>query len=117
MRMSDWSSDVCSSDLQRITADNAEAILSGADVVLDGCDNFPTRLAVADAATRLEIPLISAAIGQFEGQLAVYRGWEPGKLITSVFVGNDLDRHGFNFPKQGMWGGLTAVLGILAQRG
>src|SRR3546814_10226726 len=128
MRISDWSSDVCSSDLtvidddavdlsnlqrqvlfatadvgrpkadaareavarltpdvtvapvhQRITADNAEAILSGADVVLDGCDNFPTRLAVADAATRLEIPLISAAIGQFEGQLAVYRGWEPGK--------------------------------------
>src|SRR3546814_13721723 len=115
MRMSDWSSDVCSSDLQRITSDNAEAILSGADVVLDGCDNFPTRLAVADAATRLEIPLISAAIGQFEGQLAVYRGWEPGKPCYRCLVGNDPDRPGFNCAEQGVMGALPGVLGSLAR--
>src|SRR3546814_12256115 len=50
---------------QRITADNAEAILSGADVVLGGCDNFPPRLAVDASGTRLQIPLLSTATGQY----------------------------------------------------
>src|SRR5688500_13887234 len=35
---------------QRVTADNAETLLAGADAILDGCDNFETRLAVSDAA-------------------------------------------------------------------
>jgi len=60
----------------RIDTHNAQQLLAGADVVLDGCDNFATRLAVADAAFALRIPLVSAAVAQFEGQLAVYRGWE-----------------------------------------
>src|SRR3546814_15740943 len=68
----------------------------------------------ADAATRLEIPLISAAIGQFEGQLAVYRGWEPGKPCYRCLVGNDPDRPGFNCAEQGVMGALTGVLGSLA---
>src|SRR3546814_9130019 len=79
MRISDWSSDVCSSDLARITAGNAEAMLVGHDVIVDGCDNFATRLAVADAALALHIPLVSAAVGQFEGQIATFRGWEADK--------------------------------------
>src|SRR3546814_12643128 len=68
----------------------------------------------SDAATRLEIPLISAAIGQFEGQLAVYRGWEPGKPCYRCLVGNDPDRPGFNCAEQGVMGALTGVLGSLA---
>ncbi len=52
----------------RVTPDNAAALIEGADVVLDGCDNFTTRLAVADAALAQRVPLVSAAVGQFEGQ-------------------------------------------------
>ena len=47
----------------RLTADNAAELLAGADVVVDGSDNFATRLAVADTARALRIPLVSAAVG------------------------------------------------------
>jgi adenylyltransferase/sulfurtransferase len=99
---------------QRITADNAETLLAGADAVLDGCDNFETRLAVSDAATALKIPLISAAVGQFEGQLGVYRGWEADKPCYRCLVGNDPGRADMSCADQGVVGALTGILGSMA---
>ena len=49
---------------RRLDADNAAALLSGVDVLLDGSDNFATRLITADAASELKIPLVSAAVPQ-----------------------------------------------------
>src|SRR3546814_11909364 len=69
----------------RSTADNVAALIKGQDVVVDGCDNFATRLAVADAALNARIPLVSAAVGQFEGQLASFRGWEADKPCYRCF--------------------------------
>ena len=99
---------------ERITPENAADLLAGADAVLDGCDNFATRLAVADAALALRIPLISAAVGQFEGQLAVYRGWESDKPCYRCFVGSDPDRPDVSCADQGVLGALTGVMGSLA---
>ncbi len=99
---------------QRITADNAETLLAGADAILDGCDNFETRLAVSDAATALKIPLISAAVGQFEGQLSVYRGWEADKPCYRCLVGNDPGRADMSCADQGVIGALTGILGSMA---
>jgi adenylyltransferase/sulfurtransferase len=99
---------------QRLTTENVEALLAGADVIIDGCDNFATRLAVADAALRLRIPLVSAAVGQFEGQLAVYRGWENDKPCYRCLVGDDPDRPDASCADQGVLGALTGVLGSLA---
>jgi adenylyltransferase/sulfurtransferase len=99
---------------QRITTDNAETLLAGADAVLDGCDNFETRLAVSDAATALKIPLISAAVGQFEGQLGVYRGWEADKPCYRCLVGNDPGRADMSCADQGVIGALTGILGSMA---
>jgi molybdopterin/thiamine biosynthesis adenylyltransferase len=76
----------------RIGADTVTDLLAGADVVLDGCDNFATRFCVADAAHAMQIPLVSAAVGQFEGQLATYRGWETDKPCYRCFVGEDPER-------------------------
>ena len=98
----------------RIDAYNAEKLLAGADVVLDGCDNFVTRLAVADAAFTLRIPLVSAAVGQFEGQLAVYRGWEADKPCYRCLVGADPDRAEANCAEAGVMGAMTGVMGSLA---
>ena len=98
----------------RITADNAAALLSGADVVVDGCDNFATRLAVADAALARRIPLVSAAVGQFEGQLATYRGWESGKPCYRCLVGSSPDRDEATCAEQGVLGPVTGVLGSMA---
>lgn len=99
---------------QRIDAANAAALLAGVDVVIDGSDNFATRLAVSDAATALHIPLVSAAVGQFEGQLAVYRGWEADKPCYRCLVGSDPDRPEMSCAEQGVLGALTGVMGSLA---
>jgi adenylyltransferase/sulfurtransferase len=53
----------------RLDASNARQILGGYDVVLDGSDNFPTRFLVADCCHFEGIPLVSAAVLGFEGQL------------------------------------------------
>ncbi len=99
---------------QRLTADNAALLLRDADVVIDGSDSFATRLAVADATTALRIPLVSAAVGQFEGQLAVYRGWEADKPCYRCLVGDAPDRTEQSCAEQGVIGALTGILGSLA---
>lgn len=99
---------------ERVDAVNVKALLDGADVVIDGCDNFATRLVVADAALAYRIPLVSAAVGQFEGQLAVYRGWEAARPCYRCFVGADPDRADLNCAEQGVLGAMTGVMGSLA---
>jgi len=53
----------------RLTVESARHLLRGYDVVLDGSDNFPTRFLVADCCWFEKIPLVSAAVLRFEGQL------------------------------------------------
>ncbi|HVF95462.1 MAG TPA: molybdopterin-synthase adenylyltransferase MoeB [Sphingomonas sp.] len=98
----------------RLAADNAATLLAGVDVVLDGCDDFATRLVVADAALRSRTPLVSAAVGQFEGQLAVYRGWEADKPCYRCFVGADPARDAGSCAEDGVLGPVTGILGSLA---
>lgn len=98
----------------RVDAANAPKLLAGADVILDGCDNFATRLAVSDAAQALRIPLVSAAVGQFEGQLAVFRGWEADKPCYRCLVGGDPDRAEASCAETGVMGALTGGIGSLA---
>lgn len=58
---------------QRITAGNALDIIAGYDIVADGCDNFPTRYLVSDACYFARKTLVSAAVGQFDGQLSTFK--------------------------------------------
>ena len=76
---------------ERLTAANAGALLAGAGVVIDGSDNFATRLIVSDACTEARIPLVSAAIGQFQVQVGTWRGWEPDRPCYRCFVGDAFD--------------------------
>jgi molybdopterin/thiamine biosynthesis adenylyltransferase len=57
----------------RLGPENIMDILPGYDVVVDGLDNFPTRYLLNDASVRLGIPVVSAAILGFEGQLSVFK--------------------------------------------
>ena len=98
----------------RITAGNADALLKDVDVILDGSDNFATRLAVSDAAVRLKIPLVSAAIGKFQGQLATYRGWEEGKPCYRCFVGDAFDTEDCDTCAEvGVLGPMVGMLGCM----
>ncbi|HLW94862.1 MAG TPA: molybdopterin-synthase adenylyltransferase MoeB [Solirubrobacteraceae bacterium] len=56
----------------RIDASNIMEIIEGWDVIVDGVDNFPTRYLLNDASVRLRIPVVSASILGFDGQLSVF---------------------------------------------
>ena len=60
----------------RLDASNIMEIIEGWDIVVDGVDNFPTRYLLNDATVRLQIPVVSAAILGFEGQLSVFKPYE-----------------------------------------
>jgi sulfur-carrier protein adenylyltransferase/sulfurtransferase len=60
----------------RLGPDNIMEILPGYDMVVDGLDNFPTRYLLNDASVRLKIPVVSAAILGFEGQLSVFKPYD-----------------------------------------
>ncbi|HZH08791.1 MAG TPA: molybdopterin-synthase adenylyltransferase MoeB [Microvirga sp.] len=62
----------------RLTAENARALIGRYDVVADGSDNFDTRYAVSDACFFEQKPLVTAALGQFDGSLTTIRAHETG---------------------------------------
>ncbi|QFG70382.1 adenylyltransferase/sulfurtransferase MoeZ [Ornithinimicrobium pratense] len=70
---------------QRITPENAQDLLRGHDVVLDGADNFPTRYAVSDACAALGVPVVWAAVLRFDAQLSTF---VPG--VTDAVTLRDL---------------------------
>jgi molybdopterin/thiamine biosynthesis adenylyltransferase/rhodanese-related sulfurtransferase len=57
---------------ERVTSANVEALLDGADVVLDGADNFPVRYLLNDACVKLGKPLVYGAVQRFQGQVSVF---------------------------------------------
>jgi adenylyltransferase/sulfurtransferase len=97
---------------QRLDSTNAEQLIAGHDLILDGSDNFATRLTVSDCATRLRIPLVSAAAVQFQGQIGLYRGWEDDKPCYRCFVGDAFDSDDCDTcAEQGVLGALAATVG------
>ncbi|HEY3865292.1 MAG TPA: molybdopterin-synthase adenylyltransferase MoeB [Solirubrobacteraceae bacterium] len=60
----------------RIDASNIVEIIQDYDVIVDGVDNFPTRYLLNDATVRLKIPVVSASILGFDGQLSVFKPYD-----------------------------------------
>jgi molybdopterin/thiamine biosynthesis adenylyltransferase len=60
----------------RLGPENIMDILPDYDIVVDGLDNFPSRYLLNDASVRLQIPVVSAAILGFEGQLSVFKPYD-----------------------------------------
>jgi len=101
--------------IQRLDTSNAEALLGGHDVVVDGSDSFATRLSVADAAWRLRIPLVSAAINQFHGQLGTWTGWLPDQPCYRCYVGDAFDAEDCDTcAEDGVLGAMTGWMGSIA---
>lgn len=101
--------------IQRLDGDNASVMLGGHDVVIDGSDSFATRLAIADAAYRLHIPLVSAAIGQFHGQIGTWTGWLPDAPCYRCYVGDAFDADDCDTcAEDGVIGAMTGLMGTFA---
>ncbi|PZN95111.1 MAG: molybdopterin biosynthesis protein MoeB [Alphaproteobacteria bacterium] len=97
----------------RLDAANAAALLAGHTVIADGCDSFATRLAVSDAALALRIPLVSGAVGSFDGQVATFRGHDPALPCYRCLVGAAHDRDAQSCAEAGIIGALTGIIGSL----
>lgn len=99
----------------RIDAANAAELIVGATVVLDGCDNFATRLAVSDACVARRIPLTSAAVGRFQGQVANFAGHLPGEACYRCFVGDAFDAEDCDScAADGVLGAFVGMVGAFA---
>jgi molybdopterin/thiamine biosynthesis adenylyltransferase len=103
----------------RITAANAAGLIAGApqkpSVVLDGCDNFATRLAVSDACVAAGVPLTSAAVGRFQGQVANFAGHLPDQPCYRCFVGDAFDATDCDTcAADGVLGAFVGLVGTMA---
>ncbi len=103
----------------RLDASNAMEILSGYDIVADGCDNFPTRFLVSDASYLSGKTLVSAAVGQFDGQLSTFKPHlkqSDGTPYPSYrCLHSDIPPDGMipSCEEAGILGALTGVLGSM----
>ncbi len=99
----------------RATADTLPGLIEGCDVIIDGSDNFATRLLVSDAATRAQVQLVSAAVAQFQGQVGVFSGWMADAPCYRCFVGDAHDPEDCDScAEQGVLGAMVGVVGAMA---
>ena len=99
----------------RITPDNAAGLIAGTDLVLDGTDNFATRLAVSDACVAAGIPLLSAAVGRFQGQVGAFAGHLADQPCYRCFVGDAFDAEDCDTcAEQGVLGAMAGLVGSWA---
>ena len=104
---------------ERLSASNAAALLDGADLVLDGTDDFAARFAVNDAVHALGITLISGAVGRWDGQVATFKSG-PTKHLPAAqrlpcyrcFV-PDAPPDAETCERTGVVGALTGVIGAM----
>ena len=100
---------------QRIDRSTSADVLNGVDVVIDGCDNFATRLIVNDLCLAAKVPLVSAAIGQFHGQIGTFTGWQADAPCYRCFVGDAHDPDDCDdCATQGVLGAMCGLMGSFA---
>ena len=103
----------------RITSETADALIARYDVVADGSDNFATRYAVSDACFRMRRPLITAALGRFDGTLTTIRAHEndpdgrPNPTYRCLFPNPPPAGSVLPCAEAGVLGALAGVMGSL----
>ncbi|NZA27998.1 molybdopterin-synthase adenylyltransferase MoeB [Luteimonas sp. SJ-92] len=101
---------------ERVTSANVEALLDGADLVVDGADNLPARYLLNDACVKLAIPLVYGAVHRFEGQASVFdagrrRGEAP--CYRCLFPEPPPPEAAPNCAEAGVLGVLPGVIGLI----
>ena len=94
---------------QHLTTANAAYLLRGADLVLDGTDDFRTRFAVNAAARKLGMPLVSGAVGRWDGQVSVFAQGGPCYRCFVPEAPPDAE----TCARVGVVGALTGVIGSM----
>jgi molybdopterin/thiamine biosynthesis adenylyltransferase len=98
----------------RLTAENARELIRGSDVAADGSDNFATRYIVADVCAELKVPLVTAAVGRFDGSVTVLKPYEgDNPSYRDIFPAPPPDGLLPTCAEAGILGALTGVIGSI----
>ncbi|WGM32421.1 HesA/MoeB/ThiF family protein [Brevundimonas sp. NIBR11] len=92
-----------------LTTDNAASVIAGADVVLDGTDDFQTRHIVNAACVSAGVPLVSGALGRWTGQVGVFAGRPCYQCLVP-----DVPPDAETCARVGVVGALAGVIGSMA---
>ena len=95
----------------RLTPDNAECLIAEYDLVVDGCDNHATRYLLSDICEKQKKPYVHAAIGAFQGQVAILCYEEGAPTYRTLFP--DEDAMCSLEAEKGVIGTTPAVIGSL----
>ena len=104
---------------ERLTEDNGPALISGYDLVVEGSDNFDTRYCIADLCEAAKIPLITAAVGLFDGSVTTLKPYETdakGQLnprYRDLFPQKPAPGTIPSCAEAGVLGALTGVIGSM----
>ena len=97
---------------ERLDDDGMAQAVAGADIVLDGCDNFSTRFQVNDACVAARKTLVSGAAIRLEGQLAVFGpDYEEGPCYRCLYT--EADESLESCAGNGVLGPVPGVIGTL----
>jgi sulfur-carrier protein adenylyltransferase/sulfurtransferase len=96
----------------RLDASNIMEIVDGYDVIVDGVDNFPTRYLLNDASVRLKIPVVSASILGFDGQLSVFAPYD-GPCYRCLYPTPPPAELAPSCGANGVLGALPGIMGVL----
>jgi molybdopterin/thiamine biosynthesis adenylyltransferase/rhodanese-related sulfurtransferase len=96
----------------RLDASNIMEIIEGYDVIVDGVDNFPTRYLLNDATVRLKIPVVSASILGFDGQLSVFAPYD-GPCYRCLYPTPPPAELAPSCGANGVLGALPGIMGVL----
>ncbi|MFT6887872.1 MAG: molybdopterin/thiamine biosynthesis adenylyltransferase [Paracoccaceae bacterium] len=97
----------------RLTGANAESLIAGRTLVLDGSDGFATRRLVNAVCAVARVPLVSAALGTWEGQLTTYRPWEGGPCYACIFPKDPAPGLAPSCAEAGVLGALAGAMGAM----
>ncbi|WPO82542.1 HesA/MoeB/ThiF family protein [Chryseobacterium sp. JJR-5R] len=97
---------------KKITADNAEEILSRFDLIIDGSDNFSTRYLINDTCVKLGKPLVYGSILGFSGQVAVFN-CNGSRNLRDIFPEPPFEEDIPDCDSLGVLGALPGIVGSM----
>ena len=98
---------------ERVTSANVDKIFAGYDVIVDGCDNFPTRYLVNDASVFHKKPVVHGSIFRFEGQVTVFHPGAGGPCYRCLYPEPPPPHLAPSCQEAGVLGILPGVVGVV----
>jgi molybdopterin/thiamine biosynthesis adenylyltransferase/rhodanese-related sulfurtransferase len=97
---------------ERVTSENVDRIFAGWDVIVDGCDNFPTRYLVNDASLFHKVPVVHGSIFRFEGQLTTFVPGSGGPCYRCLYPEPPPPHLAPSCQEAGVLGILPGIIGV-----